>query len=53
MGATSEPWCLISVYGPQLDADKVEFLEELRLIQSQIACPLDDRWGFQSHPGRH
>jgi len=33
----SEPWCLTSVYGPQPDADKVEFLAELRSIRSSIS----------------
>lgn len=39
MGADSEHWCLTSVHGPQPDADKIEFLEELRSIQNQITCP--------------
>jgi len=35
----SEPWCLTSVYGLQPDADKVEFLAELRSIRSSISHP--------------
>ena len=35
----SEPWCLTSVYGPQPDVDKVEFLAELRSIRSSISHP--------------
>jgi len=35
----TEPWCLTGVYGPQPDADKVEFLNELRSIQTSISCP--------------
>lgn len=34
-----EPWCLTSVYGPQTNADKVEWLDKLRAIQTSITCP--------------
>lgn len=30
-------WCLTSVYGPQADADKIMFLDELRAIHA--TCP--------------
>nr|TKW27134.1 hypothetical protein SEVIR_3G238700v2 [Setaria viridis] len=33
------PWTLTNVYGPQPDIDKVEFLEELRLVHS-LASPM-------------
>jgi hypothetical protein len=36
-GDTEENWWLTSVYGPQEDADKVLFLEELEAIKD--ACP--------------
>lgn len=32
-------WCFTAVYGPQPDAEKVEFLEELRSIHSTLSCP--------------
>jgi exonuclease III len=34
-----EQFCLTGVYGPQADVDKVEFLNELRSIQSMAPCP--------------
>ena len=30
IGMSSDPWWITVVYGPQLDNDKVQFLEELR-----------------------
>ncbi|XP_072150088.1 uncharacterized protein [Setaria viridis] len=36
MGAGVEPWCLTVVYGPQLDADKMEFLAELRAVHACV-----------------
>lgn len=39
MGASSEPWCLPAVYGPQPYTDKIEFLDELRSVQSSVTCP--------------
>lgn len=35
----SPEWCLTCVYGPQADDDKVEFLNDLRSIQTVLACP--------------
>lgn len=32
-------WCFTSVYGPQPDADKVEFLDELRSVRATFTCP--------------
>jgi exonuclease III len=34
-----EPWCFTGVYGPQTNANKVEWLDELRAIQTSITCP--------------
>jgi hypothetical protein len=36
-GASSAPWWISVVYGPQLDADKIEFLDEL--LQFRDASP--------------
>lgn len=33
------PWCFTAVYGPQPDADKVEFLDELRSIRQTFTGP--------------
>lgn len=32
-------WCFTTVYGPQPEVDKVEFLDELRAIRAITACP--------------
>lgn len=34
-----DAWCLTGVYGPQADADKVEFLDELRSIRNSVSGP--------------
>lgn len=36
MGAGVDPWCLTVVYGPQPDADKIEFLDELRAVHACV-----------------
>ena len=36
IGSTFGPWWLTVVYGPQSDADKVEFLAELRQFRARI-----------------
>ena len=38
-GATSTPWWLTGVYGPQEDAQKVEFLAELRQFRDTSPGP--------------
>lgn len=39
VGANLRTWVLTSVYGPQPEEDKVEFLDELRAIKPTISCP--------------
>lgn len=36
---TRTPWWLSVVYGPQQDADKIAFLQELRDIRADCAAP--------------
>ncbi|CAN6381181.1 unnamed protein product [Urochloa humidicola] len=37
--AASQPWWLMSVYGPQGDQDKVAFLQELRSRRATLVGP--------------
>jgi exonuclease III len=39
IGTLSDPWWITVVYGPQLDNDKVQFLEELRQFRDSHAGP--------------
>lgn len=48
IGDTS--WHLTSVYGPQADADKIEFLNELRSVRAKSPGALDGGRRLQSNP---
>lgn len=39
LAAQSNTWCFTTVYGPQPDIDKVEFLDELMSVRQTISCP--------------
>lgn len=44
LGAVLPPWWLTVVYGPQMDTDKVEFLEELERFRDGKAGNLARLW---------
>ena len=43
------PWWITVVYGPQADADKIAFLQELRDVRADCPGAVDAMWGLQPH----
>jgi hypothetical protein len=43
VGTFHNPWWFTEVYGPQIDAEKIEFLEELRVIRNRCQGPIIEK----------